>query len=96
MFSIDKNTIHFLHHIKKHFEVGIITNGSSQRQRAKIINTNLNNYFDTIIISEEVGLSKPDKRIFELALNKLDVQPEDVLFVGDDLERILLVLKMQI
>lgn len=47
----------------------------------KIINTNLNNYFDTIIISEEVGLSKPDKRIFELALNKLDVQPEDVLFV---------------
>ena len=36
---------------------------------------------------EEVGLSKPDKRIFELALNKLDVQPEDVLFVGDDLEK---------
>ena len=87
MFSIDKNTIHFLNHIKKHFEVGIITNGSTQRQRAKIINTNLNNYFDTIIISEEVGLSKPDKRIFELALNKLDVQPEDVLFVGDDLEK---------
>ena len=47
----------------------------------KIINTNLNNYFDTIIISEEVGFSKPDKRIFELALNKLNVQPEDVLFI---------------
>jgi len=29
-----------------------------------------------IIISEEVGLSKPDKRIFELALNKLNVPPE--------------------
>lgn len=86
-FSIDKNTIHFLHHIKKHFEVGIITNGSSQRQRAKIINTNLNNYFDTIIISEEVGFSKPDKRIFELALNKLNLQPENTLFVGDDLEK---------
>lgn len=86
-FSIDKNTIQFLHHIKKHFKVGIITNGSSQRQRAKIINTKLNNYFDTIIISEEVGFSKPDKRIFELALNKLNVQPEDVLFIGDDLEK---------
>ncbi len=61
MFSIDQNTIHFLNHIKKYFKVGIITNGSSQRQRAKIINTNLNNYFDTIIISEEVGFSKPDK-----------------------------------
>ncbi|HFU7054428.1 TPA: HAD family hydrolase [Bacillus cereus] len=86
-FSIDQNTIHFLNHIKSHFKIGIITNGSTHRQKAKIINTNLNNYFDTIIISEEVGLSKPDKRIFELALNKLNVQPEDVLFIGDDLEK---------
>lgn len=77
----------FLKSYKKHFEVGIITNGSTQRQKAKIINTNLNNYFDTIIISEEVGFSKPDKRIFELALNKLNVQSENILFVGDDLEK---------
>ncbi|MES9663979.1 HAD family hydrolase [Bacillus nitratireducens] len=86
-FSIDRNIIHFLNHIKRHFKIGIITNGSTHRQKAKIINTNLNNYFDTIIISEEVGLSKPDKRIFELALNKLNVQPENTLFVGDDLEK---------
>ncbi|MBY7120778.1 HAD-IA family hydrolase [Bacillus sp. 16GRE42] len=86
-FSIDQNTIHFLNHIKSHFKIGIITNGSTHRQKAKIINTNLNNYFDTIIISEELGLSKPDKRIFELALNKLNVQPKNTLFVGDDLEK---------
>ncbi|MBW3494128.1 HAD family hydrolase [Bacillus mycoides] len=86
-FSIDQNTILFLNHIKRHFKVGIITNGSTQRQKAKIMNTGLNEYFDTIIISEEVGFSKPDKRIFELALNKLNVQSEDVLFVGDDLEK---------
>ncbi|RAN90285.1 2-haloalkanoic acid dehalogenase [Bacillus sp. SRB_28] len=86
-FSIDQNTILFLNHIKRHFKVGIITNGSTQRQKAKIMNTGLNEYFDTIIISEEVGFSKPDKCIFELALNKLNVQSEDVLFVGDDLEK---------
>jgi len=34
-----------------------------------------------------VGFSKPDNRIFELALNKLNVQPEATLFVGDDLEK---------
>lgn len=86
-FSIDQNTIHFLNQIKKQFKVGIITNGSTQRQKAKIFNTNLNRYFETIIISEEVGFSKPDKRIFELALNKLNAQPENTLFVGDDLEK---------
>ncbi|PGY11518.1 HAD family hydrolase [Bacillus cereus] len=83
-FSINQSTINT---IKLHVKVGIITNGSTQRQKAKIINTNLNRHFDTIIISEETGFSKPDKRIFELALKKLNVQPEDVLFVGDDLEK---------
>jgi len=86
-FSVNQNTINIVNTIKMHVKVGIITNGSTQRQKAKINNTNLNSCFDTIIISEEVGFSKPDKRIFELALNKLNVQPEAVLFVGDDIEK---------
>jgi putative hydrolase of the HAD superfamily len=86
-FSINQKTINIVNAIKMQVKVGIITNGSTQRQKAKIINTNLNSCFDIIIISEEVGFSKPDKRIFELALNKLNVQPEAALFVGDDLEK---------
>ncbi|ENQ3106533.1 HAD-IA family hydrolase [Bacillus cereus] len=86
-FSINQNTINIVNAIKMHVKVAIITNGSTQRQTAKIINTHLNSCFDIIIISEEVGFSKPDKRIFELALNKLNVQPESALFVGDDIEK---------
>nr|WP_313805076.1 HAD family hydrolase [Cytobacillus sp.] len=86
-FSIDQNTINIVNTIKEHAKVAIITNGSTQRQKAKIMNTHLNSCFDIIIISEEVGLSKPDKRIFELALHKLNVPPEAALFVGDDLEK---------
>lgn len=86
-FSINQNTINIVNTIKMHVKVAIITNGSTQRQKAKIINTNLNSCFDKIIISEEVGFSKPDKRMFELALIKLNVQPEDTLFVGDDIEK---------
>ncbi|UFU01304.1 HAD-IA family hydrolase [Radiobacillus kanasensis] len=86
-FSINQNTIDTVNAIKRQVKVAIITNGSTQRQKAKIMNTNLNSCFDTILISEEVGFSKPDKRIFELALNKLNVQLEDALFVGDDIEK---------
>ena len=86
-FSINQNTINIINTIKMHVKVAIITNGSTQRQKAKIINTNLNSCFEIIIISEEVGFSKPDKRIFELALNKLNVKSEDALFVGDDIEK---------
>jgi len=86
-FSINQNTINIVNAIKMQFKVAIITNGSTERQKAKIMNTHLNSCFDTIIISEEVGYSKPDKRIFELALNKLNVQSETALFVGDDIEK---------
>jgi putative hydrolase of the HAD superfamily len=86
-FSVNQNRINIVNRLKSQVKVAIITNGTVHRQKAKIINTNLHHYFDTIIISDEVGISKPDKRIFELALNKLNVQPEDTLFVGDDLER---------
>lgn len=86
-FSINPHTLKIVETIKMQVKVGIITNGTVQRQKAKIINTQLNSYFDDIIISEEVGYSKPDKRIFELALHQLHVQPEDTLFVGDDLEK---------
>ncbi|WP_088033241.1 HAD family hydrolase [Evansella clarkii] len=86
-FTITPNTIHVLNALKKQVKVAIITNGSTQRQKAKINNTNLNSCFEIILISEEVGFSKPDKRIFEIALNRLNVKPEEALFVGDDIER---------
>ncbi|MGV3465185.1 MAG: HAD family hydrolase [Heyndrickxia sp.] len=86
-FTTNQNTINIVNTIKMQVKVAIVTNGSIQRQKAKIINKNLNSCFDIIIISEEVGFSKPDQRIFELALNKLNVQPEETLFVGDDIEK---------
>lgn len=86
-FSVNRSTLNIINSIKEKVEVAIITNGVTQRQKAKISNTNLNSCFDHIIISEEVGFSKPDKRIFELALSVLNVQAENVLFVGDDIEK---------
>lgn len=86
-FSVNQNTINILNAIKMHAKTAVVTNGTTQRQKSKISNTNMNDLFDIIIISDEVGFSKPDERIFELALNKLKVLPEDAVFVGDDLQK---------
>lgn len=86
-FVIDQDTIKIVNTLRTQVKVAIITNGLTERQTAKMIHTNLISCFDLILISEEVGFSKPDRRIFELALNKLNVQPEETLFVGDDLEK---------
>ncbi|PFA69852.1 2-haloalkanoic acid dehalogenase [Bacillus sp. AFS015802] len=86
-FSISEHTVNLVKRIQEHMKVAIITNGTVHRQKAKIMNSGLHECFDVILISEEVGLEKPDQRIYQLALNKLQVHPEDALFVGDNLEK---------
>ncbi|UNK20309.1 HAD family hydrolase [Paenibacillus sp. N3/727] len=64
-------------------KLGLITNGSVHTQNSKIDQVMLRSYFDTIIVSDEVKLKKPDKRIFELALERLNVNPRESWYVGD-------------
>jgi putative hydrolase of the HAD superfamily len=66
------------------FKLGLISNGTGATQRAKLEALAVETLFDPIVISEEVGLRKPDVRIFELAIAKWHVAPSSVLFVGDD------------
>jgi putative hydrolase of the HAD superfamily len=66
------------------FKLGLISNGTGATQRAKLEALAVEALFDPIVISEEVGLRKPDVRIFELAVTSWHVAPESVLFVGDD------------
>lgn len=67
----------------KDIKIGIITNGSVHSQNFKINQVNIGDYFDSIIISDEVNILKPDKRIFELALQSLNVSPQTSWYVGD-------------
>lgn len=71
--------------IHKRFKTAIITNGATEVQRAKIKNAGLADFFDTVIISDEVGLRKPDRRIFKLALERLGVSNNEAIFIGDNI-----------
>ena len=65
--------------------MALVTNGS-QSQRAKIDAVGASVYFDTVLISEEVGIAKPDPAIFRQAMSRLNAAPERSVFVGDSLE----------
>ncbi|GAA4157202.1 hypothetical protein GCM10022286_08520 [Gryllotalpicola daejeonensis] len=66
--------------------LGLVTNGPSAVQRAKLERVGLTGAFDELFISAEVGAAKPDTRIFEVALERLDADPERTWHVGDSLE----------
>lgn len=63
--------------------LGMITNGRTEFQAGNIEALGIAQYFDVILISEKEDLRKPDKRIFERALERLGVQAEQAVFVGD-------------
>lgn len=69
------------------FRMGLVSDGSSAVQHKKLRTAQLTSYFEVIVVSEEVGASKPSARPFEHALAQLGVGPEQAVFVGDHPER---------
>ncbi len=66
--------------------LAMITNGLSEVQRARIERLGLSHYFHTVIISSEVGVTKPRREIFDLAFAGLgDPGAETALMIGDSL-----------
>ncbi|MCG9595866.1 pyrimidine 5'-nucleotidase [Vibrio sp. Isolate25] len=66
-------------------KLGIITNGFTELQAIRLERTGMTNYFEHVIISEEVGIAKPDVGIFTHALEKMGSPCKSkILMVGDN------------
>ena len=66
------------------YRLGLITNGPSWTQRAKIAQLQLARWFPHIIVSGEFGCDKPDARIFAHMLDALSVDADAALMIGDN------------
>ena len=66
-------------------KLGLLTNGSTEKQWAKIHQFGLAGFFDHIQVEGDLGFGKPDARAFRHALSALDVRPEEAWMVGDNL-----------
>ena len=69
---------------KRGYRLGIITNGDPLSQNVKIDAAGIRDYFDTILVSKAVGISKPNSEIYELAMEMLGAEKNTTLFVGDN------------
>ena len=61
-----------------------ITDLTAQIQFRKLVYFGLDELFDYVVTSEEAGRDKPDKRPFEVALEKLKIEPENIWMIGDN------------
>ncbi|AJY77070.1 HAD family hydrolase [Paenibacillus beijingensis] len=81
-----EETFRLLDALKGKYKLLLLTNGSPDLQKEKLAGVpELAPYFDEIIISGEFGEGKPAASIFRHALERLGIEPEDGIMVGDKL-----------
>lgn len=77
--------VELLNALKGKVKMGIITNGFTALQQARLERTGFLGVFDLLVISEQVGCAKPHPAIFEYALTRMgNPARERVLMVGDN------------
>lgn len=72
-----------LNQLHKHYKLANLSNGFSHSQHKKISSLKLETYFDEVIVSGDYEMQKPDTRIFQIACDKLKLDPSEVAMVGD-------------
>lgn len=84
---LDRNLINIIRSLRGRFKTGLISNAWDDL-RGYIVKEKFDDAFDAMIISAEVGVMKPDPRIFQVALDQLQVPAEEAMFVDDFTENI--------
>jgi len=84
---LDLVILNFLRSIKPKYKVGLISNAWSGL-RSYIEREKFDDIFDKMIISAEVGVTKPEARIYQIALEQLQVKAKEAVFVDDVQENI--------
>lgn len=69
--------------VKARAKVGIVSNNLLEEQREKLRHCALDPFVDALVVSEEIGVSKPDPEIFRVALERLGCAAQDAVMVGD-------------
>ena len=76
-----------LQQLKNKYKLALITNAQSPTNYEKILkllmDAHLDGFFEDIYVSTEVGVDKPDQRIFQMVLEKLNVHPDEVVMIGN-------------
>jgi 2-haloacid dehalogenase len=81
-----EGSIELLESLKNKVKLAIITNGLKEAQRPRIKKLGIGKYFEAIIVSDEIGISKPHKGYFDIVMETCGNPPKNkVLVIGDSL-----------
>lgn len=77
------NVAKTLQTLSENYKLCIISNGYSGFLHATLEHYGLGQYFTSVIVSRDVNIEKPDRRIYDLALADCGIKPQEALMAGD-------------
>ncbi|MDR1644519.1 MAG: YjjG family noncanonical pyrimidine nucleotidase [Tannerellaceae bacterium] len=75
--------VDLLEYLRPHYRVFLLSNGFREVQRKKLERSGLADYFERLILSEDAGIQKPHKEIFDFALKNTNSRRRQTLMIGD-------------
>jgi len=75
-----------LEYLGSKYDLHLISNGFQESTEIKIAGSGIGGYFKNIVISEVIGINKPDKAIFQHALDLAGATKEESIMIGDSIE----------
>jgi len=79
------DTLPILEALHGRVKLGLITNGLSCLQHEKIRGSGLAPFFDAMVVAGDIGIAKPDPRVFHSLLEQLNVTPDQAIMVGNSI-----------
>jgi HAD superfamily hydrolase (TIGR01509 family) len=80
---VNHELVAYIRALRPQYKLGLLSNAWGDLRQAMKERFHFDGLFDDLVISAEVGLAKPDPRIFQLAVERLGVQPAEAIFIDD-------------
>ncbi|MFV2041861.1 MAG: HAD family hydrolase [Anaerolineales bacterium] len=81
--DLDPELVGYIRGLRAQFQTGLISNAWLELREQLVRHWRIDDAFDDLVISAEVGLRKPDPAIYRLALDRLEVRADRAVFVDD-------------
>ena len=83
---LEQGALETVRHLSQKYPLYVASNSILAMQTSRLRLAKLLPYFQDLFVSNDIGYEKPDQRFFETCLVRSQLQPQDIVFVGDRLE----------
>jgi HAD superfamily hydrolase (TIGR01509 family) len=86
--TVDHEVVSIVTDLSQKYKLALVSNAPSKLIRGILAENDLEQYFDAIVVSSEVGMVKPSPEIFHLALERLQASPAESVFIDDNIRHV--------